>query len=147
MFKSVTRFFSILFKHRCKGDCCKHFYLPLSPQELQDSYNRSKGVLKDNGTIYKDIETIAQMVELVEIVDNSYFYKCNHLTTNGDCGIYSTRPWMCSAYPYDSRCLYPTCNWRSKRAHKNLRKYGQNCKKLPWATKESIIATSPKRGP
>lgn len=115
---------------RCSGHCCKRFFLPLSPAELEkaveavqrkergepyvwiDRYGQERGLF---GT-KQDIETITDMVIVVEekLVDGdrSYFYTCKNLQPNGDCGIYETRPRMCSDYPYGKHpCPYPGCTF------------------------------------
>jgi Fe-S-cluster containining protein len=39
-----------------------------------------------------------------------HYYTCRHLTEDGDCGIYETRPGMCRDYPYrNTVCGYLNC--------------------------------------
>jgi Fe-S-cluster containining protein len=110
--------------------------LPISPQELANSRLRELGQLKDGGTIYEDGIQITEMVEFIEEIKTGpkagYYYRCKNLLTNGDCGIYEKRPRMCKEYPYGQPCYYKPCNWKAVRGPEHLRKYGLNCKKLPW---------------
>lgn len=45
-----------------------------------------------------------------------HWYRCKALKDNGDCGIYATRPRMCSEYPYGDRCKYTSCTWDRARS-------------------------------
>lgn len=115
---------------RCRGQCCRNFVLPLSPDDLQESARIARGERGEPtdeelargvcGT-YQDIEVMADMViylghfaldaaaysPLFAPEAASHRYTCRHLQANGDCGIYETRPQMCREYPYDR---YP-CQW------------------------------------
>jgi Fe-S-cluster containining protein len=111
---------------RCTGDCCRVFYLPFSPEELQENLRASRaGESQDaNGHfIGQDIETVANMVihlgafdrnpvTLAKIDGLANYYTCKHLQPNGDCGIYENRPRVCSGYPYGNHCNYPGCTWK-----------------------------------
>ena len=80
------------------------------------------------GPRYAEIERIADMViylgyepmttthrgkTLVEQEKYSrsmkHYYRCKNLLANGDCGVYETRPKMCSEYPYGGTCDYKEC--------------------------------------
>lgn len=54
------------------------------------------------------------------VIAQGAFYTCKNLLTNGDCGIYETRPKMCREYPHYGRagalCRYSTCTWSRYRA-------------------------------
>lgn len=70
-----------------------------------------------------DILQIADMVEYLgwgpnpEAVkdglglENGHHYRCKNVLPNGDCGIYETRPGMCSGFPYGRDCQYAACTW------------------------------------
>src|SRR6185369_5339410 len=47
-----------------------------------------------------------------------WWYSCRNLLPSGDCGIYSSRPQMCRAYPYDEGCQYAACTWKTARAER-----------------------------
>lgn len=113
----------------CGGACCRRFTLPWSFAELtrawSQSIRRELGILwDDHGNLlfnYADIETIFDMViplgmhywnpqEPDVILDTPvYHYTCRHLPPSGRCGIYPSRPSMCSCYPYGKSCRYKEC--------------------------------------
>lgn len=119
---------------RCTGHCCRNFFLPLTPEELKESYDAALdfklGRDIGNKQIIQDIETIYPMVIFLGLVDRESLdgefppqgeklpiqskqnrYTCKNLQPNGDCGIYETRPVMCSEFPYDRPCEFKSCTW------------------------------------
>ena len=110
MLYRAVRFIKIALGLRCKGDCCKHFFLPSPPSELKElailEAKSPAPIFNNNPT---EMQTVANMVELVEVIDNKHYYKCNNLK-NGDCSIYKTRPVVCSGYP-----SYNALPWYNKR--------------------------------
>lgn len=42
---------------------------------------------------------------------SAHYYRCKNLTAEGNCGIYETRPMMCSGFPYGRPCSYAQCTW------------------------------------
>lgn len=100
-------------EHRCGGHCCKAFYLPFSPDELQ----RRAAELRDGAIIAGMVEHLGffdddnRPIDLTVPVPRSggHFYSCRHLTSTGLCGIYDTRPQMCKGYPYKGACNYRGC--------------------------------------
>jgi Fe-S-cluster containining protein len=115
---------------RCSGQCCKIFNLcGLTMKELQERID--EGNVKD-GEVIKDmlIElTIEQKMERRElycnnanIVDdevlkNTSYFTCKHLSENGDCSIYENRPHLCRSYPYcrEGRCEFKGCTLKVKK--------------------------------
>lgn len=113
----------------CGGACCRRFTLPWSFTELTNAWSQSirfsLGVYVDAEGHelhnYTDIEQIHDMViplgmhywnpqEPDVILDTPvYHYTCRHLTPSGRCGIYQSRPSMCSCYPYGKSCRYQEC--------------------------------------
>jgi Fe-S-cluster containining protein len=96
---------------RCCGDCCKRFPLSVSFEELEQIADNFEGrypaYYSEQGRIIRD------MVIPVDVGENGrQYYRCRHLLTNGDCGIYAERPTMCSQYPYGKECEHKGCRWR-----------------------------------
>ena len=88
---------------RCTGHCCRDFPLPVTLATLRAEPMR-----------FRDGQQIADMV--IELREYTYpdgrqgaRFTCKNLRSNGDCGDYENRPWMCSAYPYGGACLNPEC--------------------------------------
>ena len=113
---------------RCKGHCCKLFFLNYSPEELWTAYGEWVALQEDKRPggriINREIYLVAPMVRLEEVFKpgetdpmgvvckkTSYFYSCAHQNDNGDCGIYQHRPVMCVNYPYGKRCVYDGCTY------------------------------------
>ena len=109
---------------RCRGDCCRSMYLPVSPERLRNSYNAWMAQEKTDVQglpILTDIHLLGTMlVHLGELEANpltghpsgsskAHYYRCKHLAENGDCTIYDIRPKMCRDYPYGYPCQYPGC--------------------------------------
>lgn len=120
---------------RCTGHCCKRFYLPLSPADLElaceaqrqkdagdtvelwrDFKGDQHGVVGMDGEIVQ----IAGMVELVDTIQKSaitdsreHFYTCKNFDGQ-NCTIYESRPPMCRNYPGyngEGHCNYPGCTY------------------------------------
>jgi len=117
---------------RCRGDCCRCFYIQFTPEQLKEEYAKWEA----GEHTYRDIEIIAPMLiyrgefneaQLVEYCRSrgitpppshhglasdvrGYYYTCRHHQENGDCAIYEERPDMCRGYPYRKRCEYPGCS-------------------------------------
>lgn len=88
---------------RCSGHCCKDFPLPFSLEEVKTK----RETLRDGNVIADMLIYLREQPYLDG--DKGYRYTCKHLQENGDCGIYETRPWMCSAYPYGKACTKEGC--------------------------------------
>lgn len=126
---------------RCSGLCCRHFYLPYSPDELahladeqrwRDEYQEAHPGAdlppELQGTIYTEIRLIADLAVYLgdEAPPNNRFsggrvasggiYTCKYLQPSGDCGIYERRPAMCRDYPYSKTCEWgDRCEWTEGR--------------------------------
>lgn len=124
---------------RCSGHCCKRFYLPLSPEQLQHEYDVSTGATPDAVTRWnvQDLQKVHDMVIFLDsdtakqdlIVDGvrkreadeppAHYYTCKHHdAATGNCMNYEDRPNMCRDYPsYGSndRCQYKDCTWEDGR--------------------------------
>ena len=135
--------------NRCTGHCCRSFYLPYSPKELEAKYRLWQGSsatrfvkngLKDNrGAVPEDIWLIYPMVEylgmkqpfkkvnpsndaLLGRSDRGHYYSCKHFDDKAKkCTIYEIRPRICRDYPYGSKCEYEGCTWKKVRAMKETK--------------------------
>lgn len=104
---------------RCTGHCCRRFYLPLSPKELEEDLQAFK---RDGIGHYDQIELVAPMVVYLEPHESGsgHWYTCRHLNVmTGDCTNYENRPKVCSGYPdygAGGTCRYDECTWDEVRA-------------------------------
>ena len=108
---------------RCTGHCCKSFWLPVSPMELQHELKKFQLTGRSR---WSDIEKIAPMVILQrtsrQCGHNSpksnkveYYYTCKHFdAASGNCMNYEDRPAMCRDYPYGRQCSYKACTRREE---------------------------------
>lgn len=117
---------------RCSGHCCRRFYLPYTPEELQAMVDGTKST----GHRREELEQVAGMViplkpakEYEFLVDGvtpvpadarGYYYTCKHHDeATGNCLNYENRPNMCSAFPFygnpSTRCEYKECTWEDGR--------------------------------
>lgn len=119
---------------RCKGECCRSFSLPYSPEDL----GRMRAALASEGEEWpegldypQDAPTLLSMLVYLGAHTNSpvarmrpedvrpegfelrHWYTCTHLQPNGDCGNYENRPAMCSLYPYEGVCRWADCEWEA----------------------------------
>ncbi len=106
----------------CNGLCCKKFYLPISPTELQEEAR--KATLDPLYKRYnpREVKQIAAMVIPLGFSkkdvngktwgdgEGGWYYTCMyHDDVSGRCLIYDHRPNMCSEYPYGKACRYNKC--------------------------------------
>lgn len=135
---------------RCTGHCCTALYLPFSPEQLRDSYERWRwsgtplykgGLTPESTSIYTDIYLVAPMLtylgflkktplksvnptddELLGKSVGGHYYSCKHFDHKKKiCTIYEIRPQMCQGYPYGRKCNYAGCTWKSHKAKKETR--------------------------
>jgi len=88
---------------------------------------------------YEEIEQIADLAIYVgylhpvtgeEAGEGRGWYSCRHLQSNGDCGIYDSRPRMCRDYPYGQACKDVACTHdaaREGRLHMHRNLLRSNC--------------------
>jgi Fe-S-cluster containining protein len=111
----------------CNGQCCRRFFLPISPEELKAEAAKEK-------SHYQEVKFIADMVIFLgtseldvngdPLADRPFFprndegkaighyYTCKHHDSNtGLCTIYDRRPEMCRRYPYGRKCEYRGCEF------------------------------------
>ncbi len=72
----------------------------------------------------REIEKIAEMVVYIgtthptkgTVTDRGGYYSCRHLSGDGQCTTYATRPDMCRHYPYGNKCEWgEDCHWDAAR--------------------------------
>jgi Fe-S-cluster containining protein len=98
---------------RCSGHCCKGFHLPYWYNEIM---KMERGPNITNNQFHKDTRIIQAMLipmywECTGVDDEMRRYSCKHQLSNGDCGIYEERPYLCRDYP-KRRCEWPQCTKR-----------------------------------
>lgn len=133
---------------RCTGHCCTNFHLPLSPEELMNSYHQwiSQGQGSNKASLRRevsqgaidpilhgDIHLIAPMVEYLGknaprprmvntpqyVGRGEYRYRCKHFNKKTRlCSIYEIRPWMCRYYPGPGGCNYAACTLKGQKQKK-----------------------------
>lgn len=101
---------------RCTGNCCRAFYVP--PLAWEKAACGDPEGLMVVGMIRALLpgSFLEQLGRSLTGDEFGKFFTCTHLGPDGDCGIYVTRPAMCSKYPYGKRCNYPGCTWDEARA-------------------------------
>ena len=80
----------------CTAKCCKYFALPIDTPEIYEDFqyirwyllHDASSVFVENGTWYLLVQT-----------------ECKHLQSDNRCGIYESRPSICSEYSTD-KCEY-----------------------------------------
>lgn len=95
---------------RCRGHCCRKFFLPFSPDELVKQARLAWR--KDPAASYgwRAFATIVHMVIPIGPTKDGYFYTCCYYDdVSRNCLIWSHRPNMCSEYPYGNACRYSLC--------------------------------------
>ncbi len=96
---------------RCTGHCCRNFPLPLSLSDMKAKIDAGQ-----HGANNRDGELLVVYGMVLPLSDQQnpseryqdgrlmYRYTCKHLDADNNCGIYKTRPSMCSDYPYGNDC-------------------------------------------
>lgn len=98
-------------EYNCNGKCCEKFYLHLTPEQIQETYQ----YYVDTGRDIHDISIIGPMVQPLEKDSESsgWWYTCKHWDQETKlCNIYISRPQMCRDYPYRDACN--NCGWLNK---------------------------------
>lgn len=92
---------------RCTGHCCRGFSLEHPHAFVKEEYERWK---KGEPTTIPQIETIAEMVMPLGTFRGQELFTCKHLSKEGNCGIYESRPPMCRDFPGPHPCPYRNCS-------------------------------------
>lgn len=112
---------------RCKGHCCSNVVTDHSPEWMAEQYqfwlNVGSPEGMDIGIVYPAWEYQGERhlhLQDGTLAGTSHIYRCRHLTSEGDCGIYETRPRLCRAYPHEvymrKGCTDPDCAWTERKA-------------------------------
>lgn len=109
---------------RCTGHCCKRFYLPVTPTQLQGEAELIRLGGRSRFGPTKDVLMIADMVIHLETRehkgetlgvyrDSDNWYTCKHFNEeSGNCMNYENRPDMCRNYPYGRACTFKECTYK-----------------------------------
>src|ERR1700690_370117 len=98
---------SVAMTARCTGHCCRRFPLNITMDKLKENAAAFGG---DYALI---LDMIIQLPDAPD--DHGPRYTCRHLLASGDCGIYETRPKLCSEFPYGRDCNVEGCTWDAAR--------------------------------
>jgi Fe-S-cluster containining protein len=102
--------------NRCTGHCCREFYLPLTPAEIE-SYARGEYPTEDEKS---DRGFMARNAIWLKTVNGSAYFTCRQYDTEtGNCNAYDRRPRTCSGYPGyggSHKCSNKGCTWTIRRA-------------------------------
>lgn len=92
--------------NRCTGHCCRDIAIRVSPSELEAQQI-------DDSRIEEGAHLAHILIEPRQDDEDGelWHYHCRYLMGCGDCGIYRSRPSMCSDYPYGKQCKNPECTW------------------------------------
>lgn len=93
---------------RCTGHCCRGFSLEYPFETVKREYELWK---KDpaQATLIPNIEVIAEMLIPLGVFRHQELFTCKHLSSEGNCQIYETRPRMCRDFPGPNPCPYRNC--------------------------------------
>lgn len=94
---------------RCSGDCCRAFFLPLSPLEVE----HQRKLLEIGKHKFIDDHKVLPMLIFVRSEHTRkktvYRYTCKWLDREtGSCTNYEDRPDMCRNFPYRVESLKPS---------------------------------------
>ena len=108
---------------RCRGGCCRAFYLPVTPEEIlgRRFYD---GRVRDGRQIAEMVrhlgrfqagQTPTPMLDAPSRTAGDYYTCINLDEPTGNCRIYDHRPDLCRTYPNGGRCQYEGCGWDAAR--------------------------------
>ena len=91
---------------RCTGHCCRGFSLEFPLQEVQAEFQQWQ---KTGHSKISNIEIISEMLIPLGVFRGQELFTCKHLSKEGNCGIYLSRPQMCRNFPGIKPCPYRNC--------------------------------------
>ena len=91
---------------RCVGHCCRGFSLEHPYERVRAEFEAWK---KGEPTTIPDIGVIGDMIQPLGVFRHQELFTCRHLSAEGNCGIYETRPQMCRDFPGPNPCPYRNC--------------------------------------
>lgn len=96
---------------RCTGHCCKSFPLPVTMAVLRADVEAVAAGDITARHFQDGAQVLDMLIPLGEPTGDVQKdrYTCRHHGADGNCGIYETRPRMCSEYPYGQPCRIEGC--------------------------------------
>lgn len=91
---------------RCVGHCCRGFSLEHPYTFVKEEHARAR---RGEPTTIPDIAVIGEMLVPLGVFRKQELFTCRHLSAQGNCTIYETRPKMCRDFPGPSPCPYRNC--------------------------------------
>lgn len=92
---------------KCGGHCCRGFFLPMSPIEIDFDLKR---LALGKANKWKEIDKIGKIVIYKGFYNRGNRYDCRNLDLKtGLCKDYENRPTMCREYPYGKACEAKRC--------------------------------------
>lgn len=93
---------------RCVGHCCRSFSLEQPYSVVLEEASKVRANPAYHSFIPEVIK-IAEMLIPIKTLRKKEIFTCKHLSLDGNCTIYETRPPMCRDFPGPSPCPYRSC--------------------------------------
>ena len=93
---------------RCTGHCCRGFSLEHPHAKVKEEYAKWL-VNPASATLIPDVAFIAEMLIPLGTFRGQELFTCKHLSKEGNCTAYETRPKMCRDFPGPNPCAYRNC--------------------------------------
>lgn len=93
---------------RCTGHCCRGFSLEHPHEVVKREFAKWK-TDPSTSTLIPNVEIIADMLVPLGVFRGQELFTCRHLSKEGNCTIYETRPKMCRDFPGPDPCKYRNC--------------------------------------
>ena len=91
---------------RCVGHCCRGFSLEHPYSTVQAEFEAWKAT---GSSKIPNVEAIHAMLVPLGVFRGQELFTCRHLSPEGNCTIYETRPKMCRDFPGPNPCPYRNC--------------------------------------
>jgi Fe-S-cluster containining protein len=91
---------------RCRGHCCRGFSLEHPHEVVKAEFAKAEA---GQESLIPDVLTIAPMLVPLGSFRGQELFSCRHLSSEGNCTIYETRPRMCREFPGPNPCPYRNC--------------------------------------
>jgi Fe-S-cluster containining protein len=120
----------------CTGACCRAFTLNL-PRRPPLAFDELLEVVHDtirDGNVVTPENALAFYARPVASFDDQPRYCCEHVTAEGRCRIYATRPETCRTYPDDRRCEF--CGFTRAKLHRQTKRQAREA----WAARRRLKA-------
>jgi|GEM_PF-4573161 len=93
---------------RCTGHCCRGFSLEHPHEVVKAEFEKWKAA-PESATLIPNVDVIAEMLIPLGVFRGQELFTCRHLSKDGNCTIYETRPKMCRDFPGPDPCKYRNC--------------------------------------